>query len=144
MDVYPKDVDSFPMFYTEEEKKMLEGTPMVEHIVSEIEEIKEEYGAIVNAVPEFKMFSFEEYMKNKTLVISRIFFVRIHGIEDRIIVPLADMFNHHYYEKEGKTYWKYDDKDDSFVVHAQKAISTGDPVSISFHILDLRKLWPKA
>lgn len=35
-------------------------------------------------------------MKIKTLVISRIFYVTIDNKEDRIIVPYADLFNHHY------------------------------------------------
>jgi hypothetical protein len=37
------------------------------------------------------------------------------------------MFNHHY-EKVGQTYWKYEDKDDSFVVTAQRDIPLGDAV----------------
>lgn len=136
MDVYPKNVDNFPMFYTEEEKKMLTGSSMVEHITSEIEEIKEEYDEIVKAVPEFSQFSFDEYIKNKTLVISRIFYVDIHGKTERIMVPLAginryilivDMFNH-YYERIGESYWKYDNKDNAFIVMAQKKIHKGDPV----------------
>ncbi len=89
MDVYPKAVDNFPMFYTEEEKAMLKGSPMADHVASEVKEIQEEYKTIVAAVPEFKQFSLEEYMRNKTLVISRIFFVKIHGANDRIMVPLA-------------------------------------------------------
>ena len=127
MEVYPKDVSTFPMFYTEEEKKLLVGSPMCKHIDEEIEEIKEEYDAIVKAVPEFKQFTLEEYMKNKTLVISRIFYVKVHGTTERIMVPLADMFNHHY-ERLGETFWKYDDKDDAFIVYAQKPLKSGDPV----------------
>ena len=89
MDVYPKLVSNFPMFYSEEEKKELQGSPMLKHIDSEIKEIKDEYELIVAAVPEFKQFSFEEYIRNKTLVISRIFFVKIRGVTERIMVPLA-------------------------------------------------------
>jgi hypothetical protein len=135
MDVYPKMVDSFPMFFPPEEKAMLKGSPIVEQIDSEIREIKEEYDKIVKAVPEFAQFTSDEYIKNKTLVISRIFFVTIHGTKDRIMVPLAgilsfstlDMFNH-YYEKVGQTYWKYEDGDDSFVVRAQRDVPLGDAV----------------
>jgi len=89
MDVYPKLVSNFPMFYTEEEKKELQGSPMLKHIDSEIKEIKDEYDQIVAAVPKFKQFTFEEYIRNKTLVISRIFFVKIRGVTERIMVPLA-------------------------------------------------------
>lgn len=89
MDVYPKMVDNFPMFYSEEEKALLTGSPILEHIPKEIEEIREEYNTIVAAVPEFSQFTCEDYMKNKTLVISRIFYVKIAGASERIMVPLA-------------------------------------------------------
>ncbi len=89
MDVYPKTVDSFPMFFKEEEKELLKGSPMYDQIKSEIDEAKAEYDKIVAAVPEFAKFPFEAYLRNKTLVISRIFFVNINGTSERIMVPLA-------------------------------------------------------
>lgn len=89
LDIYPRMVNGFPMFYTEAEKLLLKGTPMLEHIESELEQIKEEYKRIITAVPEFKEFSEEEYIKNKILVISRIFYVKINGVIERIMVPLA-------------------------------------------------------
>lgn len=92
MDVYPRNVSNFPMFYTAEEKAMLKGSPILSHIDSEIKEISDEYDKIVAAVPQFKKFTLEEYMRNKTLVISRIFFVKMHGVDDRIMVPLAGIF----------------------------------------------------
>jgi len=127
MDVYPRDVSCFPMFYSKEERKLLRGSIMISHIDDEIEEIEQEYKKIVEAVPEFKQFTLEEYMKNKTLIISRIFYVTMHGVVDRIMVPLADMFNHHY-ERLGETHWRYDDKEDAFVVSAEKVIPKGDPI----------------
>eukprot|EP01022_Parablepharisma_sp_SALTPOND_P026613 TRINITY_DN64487_c1_g1_i1.p1 TRINITY_DN64487_c1_g1~~TRINITY_DN64487_c1_g1_i1.p1 ORF type:complete len:635 (-),score=66.34 TRINITY_DN64487_c1_g1_i1:833-2737(-) len=89
MDVYPKTVDTFPMFFSEEEKEMLKGSPMYDQIKSEIAETKEEYKKIVAAVPEFKKFPFEAYLRNKTLTISRIFYVTINGVVENIMVPLA-------------------------------------------------------
>jgi hypothetical protein len=82
------------MFYTSEEKLLLKGSQMLQHIEEEIREMTEEYEAIVSAVPEFKEFSLEEYMRTKTLVISRIFCVKMNEVVERVLVPLADMFNH--------------------------------------------------
>ena len=127
LDVYPKDVSCFPMFYTEEEKNMIKGSEMLKQVYDELEEIKSEYSKIAEAVPEFKQFSLEEYTRYKTLTISRIFYVTIHGVEDRIMVPLADMFNHHY-ERLGETRWCYDNQTDDFVVNAEKLIPKGDPI----------------
>ncbi len=129
MDVYPRDVSTFPMFYTPKEKELLRGSGVWEQIDEELKEIKDEYDTIVKAVPEFTMFSLDEYTKNKTLVISRIFYVTIHGKEDHIMVPMADMFNH-YYERVGESFWSYDDKDEAFVVKALKTIKSGDPVPL--------------
>lgn len=39
------------------------------------------------------------------------------------------MFNHHY-EKVGQTYWQYSDKDDSFMVRAQRRVECGEAVTI--------------
>jgi len=127
INVYPKIVGSFPLFYTEEEKLMLEGSAMLSQIESEIEEIKNEYERIATVVPEIRKFTVEEYMRNKTLVISRIFFVNIHGTPERIMVPFADMFNHHY-DKIGQTSWKYDNSSDSFVVTAKRDIPASEAV----------------
>jgi len=127
IEVYPKDVSSFPIYYTKEERELLKGSVMESHIDDEIEEMKEEYNKITEAVPEFKEFTLDEYIKNKTLIISRIFYVTMHGVIDRIMVPLADMFNHHY-ERLGDTRWRYDNEEDSFVVSAEKAIPKGDPI----------------
>jgi len=55
------------MFYTSDEKELLRGSPMFEHITNEIKEITEEYNSIVSAVPQFKKFTLDEYIKNKNL-----------------------------------------------------------------------------
>eukprot|EP00826_Nyctotherus_ovalis_P023192 TRINITY_DN17842_c0_g1_i3.p1 TRINITY_DN17842_c0_g1~~TRINITY_DN17842_c0_g1_i3.p1 ORF type:complete len:353 (-),score=107.19 TRINITY_DN17842_c0_g1_i3:105-1163(-) len=127
MNVYPRDVSHFPMFYSDEERKLLAGAEMLEHVEEEIEEVTEEYEAIVSAVPEFKEYSLEEYVKNKTLVISRIFYVKMNGVIERVMVPLADMFNHHY-ERVGETSWCYNDKEEAFTVSAVKPIAAGDAI----------------
>jgi len=89
LDVYPRLVNNFPIFYTNEEKRLLTGTPMLEHIATEYKMLSEEYKRLVTAIPEFKQFTEEEYIRNKVLVVSRIFYVKIHGVENRIMVPLA-------------------------------------------------------
>eukprot|EP00826_Nyctotherus_ovalis_P028463 TRINITY_DN2248_c0_g2_i3.p1 TRINITY_DN2248_c0_g2~~TRINITY_DN2248_c0_g2_i3.p1 ORF type:complete len:235 (+),score=52.67 TRINITY_DN2248_c0_g2_i3:427-1131(+) len=89
LDVYPRLASSFPIFYGEKEKALLVGTPMLEHIGTEYKMLSEEYKRLVAAVPEFKQFTEEEYIRNKVLVVSRIFYVKIHDVAERIMVPLA-------------------------------------------------------
>jgi len=45
------------------------------------------------------------------------------------------MFNHHY-DRVGETFWQYNEKNECFVVNAQKEIKAGDPVKL-FYILRL-------
>jgi hypothetical protein len=89
LDIYPRLANNFPIFYTDKEKMLLVGSPMLEHIATEYKLLSEEYERLVAAIPEFKQFTEEEYIRNKVLVVSRIFYVKIHGVEDRIMVPLA-------------------------------------------------------
>ena len=51
------------------------------------------------------------------------------------------MFNH-YYDKVGQTYWQYMEPQKEFVVKAQKAISQGDPVSLSIQHRSVRIMVP--
>lgn len=134
IDVYPKLVTSFPVFFTKEEKELLRGSPMYEQIDNEVGQIREEYEKIVKAVPEYAKFPFEAYLRHKVLVTSRIFFATVDDKTEHMMVPLAgsvkdnlDMFNHHY-EKVGQTYWKYAKSEEAFTVRAQQDIPVGEPV----------------
>jgi len=89
IDVYPKLVDSFPVFFTEKEKELLKGSPMYDQIHTEVKEMKTEYNKIVKAVPEYSKFPFEAYMRHRTLVISRIFFAAVNDKTEHMMVPLA-------------------------------------------------------
>ena len=131
MDVYPKRAESFPVFYTEDEKKLLQGSPMTDHIVTELAEMKTEYDRIVSAVPGFKVFSFDDYARNKMIVTSRIFMVSTVSEKERIMVPFADFFNHHN-DKVGQTYWNYDGGTKCFRITAKAPIQPADPVSGSW------------
>eukprot|EP00826_Nyctotherus_ovalis_P041129 TRINITY_DN410_c0_g1_i1.p1 TRINITY_DN410_c0_g1~~TRINITY_DN410_c0_g1_i1.p1 ORF type:complete len:265 (-),score=64.64 TRINITY_DN410_c0_g1_i1:738-1532(-) len=89
LDVYPHLANTFPLFYTDYEKFLLRGTPMLEHIASEYKMLSDEYNRLAEAIPEFREFSEEEYIRNKILVVSRIFYVTLDGVGERIMVPLA-------------------------------------------------------
>lgn len=129
-DVYPRSVASFPMFYREEEKLLLHGSVILEDAEEEMRRTRDEYENVVIAAPAFKKFTVEEYVRNKALVRSRALKVKIDGVESKVIVPLADMFNYHY-EKVGQTSWKFDQASDCFVINAERDISLGDSVFFS-------------
>ena len=92
LNMYPATVNSFPLFYTNSEKELLKATSMLDYIDKEFKERKEEYERIIKIVPEFEEFSFDEYVKCRVIVTSRVFHTNIHGVPSYLIVPLAGFF----------------------------------------------------
>ena len=54
MDILPKSLRDFPIFFTDEEKSLLLGSPFLNQINDKIEDIKTDYDLICNLVPDFK------------------------------------------------------------------------------------------
>jgi hypothetical protein len=59
-----------------------------------------------------------------TIVNSRNFTVKIDGIEHKVLVPFADMFNHS--PSNPQANWKYDNSKNGFVMEALVDIEKGD------------------
>ena len=53
MDILPKDCKDFPIFFTEEEKQWLIGSPFLTQIEEKIEDIEKDYKLICKEVPEY-------------------------------------------------------------------------------------------
>jgi hypothetical protein len=130
MDVYPKTASNFPIFYTKEEKSLLIGSSIFPEITREILEYVKEYNNITKKVPEFEKYKLEDFIKYMTFTVSRQFSVDINDKKRRLIVPLADMFNH-IYDKPKQTHWSYSDEEQLFVVKAKRDIPSGEDVSLS-------------
>jgi len=69
----PKNFDCFPVFYKEEDKKWLEGSPFLDQIAEKIDDIEKDYELICKEVPEFVQFPIKEYAELRHMVSSRIF-----------------------------------------------------------------------
>jgi histone-lysine N-methyltransferase SETD3 len=89
LDILPKCTNNFPIFFTPEEKKWLEGSPFLDQVEEKISDVKKDYHTIVTAVPEFSQFSFEEFAQVRMLISSRIFGICINGLKTDALVPLA-------------------------------------------------------
>lgn len=118
----PKDLGNFPVFYTEEEKAWLKGSPTLLDLTHKLEDLVLDYEAICNSVPEFKKFELQEFIKMRTVVGSRVFSMKVQGEALDGMVPLADMLNH---KVPRVTKWSFEDSLDSFVVKSQTAIEKG-------------------
>lgn len=53
MDVLPKNFSNFPIFFEDEDKKWLEGSPFLDQIHEKIEDIKADYDLICKEAPDF-------------------------------------------------------------------------------------------
>lgn len=73
IDILPKAFDNFPIFYTQEERTWLEGSPFQDQISEKIRDIQSDYNLICNEVPEYRQFSLKEYSEIRMMVASRIF-----------------------------------------------------------------------
>lgn len=54
LDILPKSCVDFPIFFTEEERSWLKGSPFLNQIYEKIEDIKVDYNLICKEVPEFE------------------------------------------------------------------------------------------
>lgn len=127
MDVYPKTASNFPIFYTNEEKALLVGTSMLDKLNLDSIITIEEYSELIDKVPEFEAIEIDDYIRLMQLTGSRLFAVEMKGKKERIMVPVADMFNH-LGNKPKQTSWNFYDDDNAFIVKAKRAIAPGEEV----------------
>lgn len=122
LDILPKDYSNFPIFYTEEELTLLEGSPFLNMILDKKEDIKKDYDDICLRIPEFTKYTFKEFCEVRMAVSSRIFCVRIDGKKTDVLAPLADMLNH---KRPRQTHWVYEDHFQAFTITAIDDIKSG-------------------
>jgi len=53
LDILPKGLNDFPIFFNEDERSYLKGSPFLTQIFEKIEDIKVDYNLICKEVPEF-------------------------------------------------------------------------------------------
>lgn len=129
INILPQSYSNFPIFFTDEEKKMLEGSPFLDQIEEKIVDIKADYDLICKEVPEFAQFPLREYSEIRMMVSSRIFGIQIDGVKTDGFVAYADMLNH---KRPRQTTWNYTDDRRGFVIDALDDIKRGEQVYDSY------------
>ena len=94
IDILPKNLSNFPIFFTKEDKEWLEGSPFLDQIEEKIQDIKIDYDLICKEVPDFAQFPIQEYSEIRMMVSSRIFGIEVEGRKTDVFVAYADMLNH--------------------------------------------------
>lgn len=136
LDILPKDYSSFPIFYTDEELSLLDGSPFKQQILEKKEDIKKDYEIICGYIPEFSNFCFKDFCEGRMAVSSRIFGVKIDFKKTDVLAPFADLLNH---KRPRTTHWFYDERYKSFVIQSLEDIPKGLEVNI-FLFLDFKIL----
>ena len=125
----PSSYSSFPIFYTENEMKLLEGTQFYKIVIDKKKEIREDYDWICEKYEGFKQYSYSNFCKFREVVSSRIFGVTMKGKKNDIIAPYADLFNHC---RPRSTHWAYEDDQNSFIVSSIENLNCGVEVFDSY------------
>ena len=125
----PSSYSSFPIFYTENEMKLLEGTQFYKIVIDKKKEIREDYDWICEKYEGFKQYSYSNFCKFREVVSSRIFGVTMKGKKNDIIAPYADLFNHC---RPRSTHWAYEDDQNSFIVSSIENLNCGMEVFDSY------------
>ena len=129
IDILPKAFDNFPIFYTQEERAWLEGSPFQNQISEKIKDIQADYNTITKEVPDYREFSLKEYSEMRMMVASRIFGIQVDGVKTDGFVPYADMLNH---RRPRQTSWSYSDERGGFIIESLEDIKRGDQVYDSY------------
>jgi len=129
LDFLPSSYDNFPIFFTDEEKKWLIGSPFSSLINEKLADILTDYKMISEVAPEFEdKFSLKEFSEMRMAVSSRIFGIKVNGKKTDCFAPIADMLNH---KRPRQTQWFYSDDLKSFVIQSLQDIHKGEEVKLN-------------
>lgn len=129
LDILPVFYANMPIFFDEDNLKLLKGSFTLEKIADRIDSLRIEYDNIRRGVPAFSKFTHEEFVWARLVVITRIFGMAINGNKTDGLVPYADMLNH---KVPKETKWTFDDQKYGFIITSMKSIQRGEQVFDSY------------
>jgi len=127
--ILPKDYGNFPIFWNEEQLSWLKGSPIIDDILDRKRNMETDYDEVCRVCPEFRRFSFNEFLEIRTAVGSRNFGIVIHGNKRTAMVPFSDMLNHY---RPRETSWTFEDSKDAFTITSLSALLPQQQVMDSY------------
>lgn len=112
-DTLPQETPNFPIFWSEDELKWLEGSYLIQQVKDRKESIKKDYEKICGIDPTFSRFSLDRFAWARMIVCSRNFGLNINGVQTSAMVPFADMLNHY---RPRETAWCFDQPSGAFQI----------------------------
>jgi len=129
IDILPATYDTIPLFFTEKQLAELEGSMAIDKIQDRHNSLQSEYDALVQNVPMYADFPYDDFVWARLVVITRIFGMVIDGNKTEGLVPMADMLNH---KRPRETKWTYAQSRKGFVITTLKVIENGCEVFDSY------------
>eukprot|EP01083_Nonionella_stella_P108529 315780_1 len=112
----PKDYKNVPINFDEHEMSFLVGSMSIRKIMDKKQQLWDSYRAVCARIPEFQeRFSFDDFVWARTVVITRIFGLMIHGTKTEALVPIADMLNHEHSHRV-QTAWGFSDRRNGYLM----------------------------
>jgi hypothetical protein len=121
----PRAFPTFPFFFEDRELEMLKGSHTLKMIDDQKQMLLGEYRRLLNQVPGFCDFSYQEFVWARLAVASRIFSFQTKEGPVQGLVPLADPLNHC---SRSETTWSFDSASDVMRFTSSQQISPGDPI----------------
>jgi len=119
LDILPVHYRNMPIFFDDDEVKMLKGSFTVKMLEDRREELKAEYDNIVKHVPEFGKYHHLDFSWARVAVITRVFGFEVRGRKTEGLVAMADMLNH---KRPNETSWTFDDSRNGFTITTTKRL----------------------
>lgn len=129
-DILPRTLHNMPIFWSEEDLSLLQGSYLITQIRDRKEAIEEDYAAICDVAPELSdIATLEEFKWARMCVCSRNFGLQMDGNRTSALVPHADMLNHH---RPRETKWTFDEERQCFTITTLQLIPEGAQVFDSY------------
>lgn len=80
-------MDSMPVFYSEEEKALLKGSPVLKTLKKRLKEMSHDYNLLKENLQEFANISYDMFAYHRCLASSRVFGFNIKGVKTGGMVP---------------------------------------------------------
>ena len=127
-DMLPSKMMTNPLLYEHNELEFLKGTDFLKKIHKQKQALKADYDQLLVNMPEYSIFSFEDFCNNRLIVASRIFGYKYKGKKTYGLIPYGDFIN----PGIKNVNWIYDDEKEAFVFKVFKNITKGEAIKVTF------------
>ena len=125
----PEHYRNMPVFFDDEELKMLKGSLTIKMISDRKISLKSEYDNICKYVPSFADYHYLDFFWSRLAVITRIFGFEVGNVKTDGLVAMADMLNH---KRPNETSWTFDNSINSFTITTTRRLLKGAQIFDSY------------